>query len=101
MPMTTEDMAIKLESVDQRSKSNTHRIGEMEQRQDNLDKLVSSVAVMATEQEHIKDDVKEIKTDVKALTDKPTKRWDSLVDKLLLALVGAFVGWIAAGAPGL
>ena len=99
--MTTEEVAVKLEAVDNRSKSNAHRISEMEQRQDNLDKLVSSVAVMATEQEHIKDDVKEIKTDVKALTDKPAKRWDGLVDKFILVLVGAFAGWLAAGAPGL
>ena len=37
----------------------------------------------------------------KALTDKPAKRWESLVDKLLLVAAGAFLGWLAAGMPGL
>lgn len=38
---------------------------------------------------------------VKALTDKPGKRWDGLVDKLIYAAALAVVAWIAAGAPGL
>ena len=61
----------------------------------------SGTAVFAKEQEHIQADVKEIKADVKALTDKPAKRWESLVDKLLLVAAGAFLGWLAAGMPGL
>lgn len=87
--------------VEQRSKSNTHQIEEIKKRQDNLDDLVKSVAELANEQGHIKEDVSEIKSNVKTLTDKPAKRWDGLVDKLIYGLVGAFVMWIAAGAPGM
>lgn len=90
----------RLTDVENRAKSNTHRLDEVEKRQDNLDELVASVAVFAKEQEHIQQDVKEIKADVKALTDKPGKRWEGLVDKILLVLAGAFVAWIASGAPG-
>lgn len=66
----------------------------------NLDELVASVAVFAKEQEHIQADVKEIKADVKALTDKPGKRWDGLVDKALWLVAGAVLAWLLAGAPG-
>lgn len=90
----------RLTAVEDRAKSNTHRLDEVEKRQDNLDELVASVAVFAKEQEHIQQDVKEIKADVKALTDKPGKRWEGLVDKILLVLAGAFVAWLASGAPG-
>ena len=90
----------RLTAVEDLAKSNTHRLEEVEKRQDNLDELVSSVAVFAKEQEHIQQDVREIKADVKALTDKPAKRWEGLVDKLLLVLAGAFVAWLASGAPG-
>lgn len=90
----------RLTAVEDRAKSNTHRLEEVEKRQDNLDELVASVAVFAKEQEHIQQDVKEIKADVKALTDKPAKRWEGLVDKILLVLAGAFVAWLASGAPG-
>ena len=37
----------------------------------------------------IKTDVEEIKTDVKAIAEKPGKRWDAIVDKLIMLLVGA------------
>jgi seryl-tRNA synthetase len=94
--MTNEEIGMRLTEVDQRSKSNTHRIDKVEERQDNLDKLVASVAVMAQEQEHIKDDVTEIKSDVKTLAEKPAKRWDGLVEKFIWALAAAILGYVLA-----
>ena len=79
-----------------RSKSNTHRIDRLEERQDNLDKLVSSVSVMAEKQERMEGDIGEIKTDVKSLAEKPAKRWESVVDKVLMVLVGAIVAYALA-----
>ena len=43
----------------------------------------------------------EISATVKALADKPAKRWDGLVDKLVYAAALAVVAWVAAGMPGL
>ena len=91
-----EDIAVKVAEIDQRSKSNPHRLDKVVERQDNLDKLVSSVAVLATRQETVETDVKEIKTDVKALTEKPAKRWDGIVDKLIWLAVSGAVGFLAA-----
>ena len=91
-----EDIAVKVAEIEQRSKSNTHRLDKVEERQDNLDKLVSSVEVLATRQETVETDVKEIKTDVKALTEKPAKRWDGIVDKLIWLAVSGAVGFLAA-----
>lgn len=82
----------RLTEVEARSKSNTRRLDEVETRQDNLDQLVSSVAVMATEQEHIKSDVSEIKSDVRSIMDKPGKRWDNIVEKIVWAVVAAVLG---------
>lgn len=95
--MTNEEMTERLVEADARSKSNSHRLDDLEKRQDALDGLVASMAVFKTEQEHIQQDVKEIKDNVKTLTDKPAKRWDSLLDKLLVGLVGAFIAWMLAG----
>lgn len=98
--MTIEELSVRVTEADDRSKSNKHRIDDLEKRQDAFDDLVKSVAVFAKEQEHIQEDVKEIKADVKALTDKPAKRWDGLMDKLIYAAVGAFLAWLMAGGPG-
>ena len=72
------------------------RVDIMEGRQDNLDKLVTSVASMTKEQEHIKADVNEIKTNVKELTAKSGRRWDDLVDKIVWALLAAVITFFLA-----
>ena len=91
-----DELKIKLTEVEQRTKSNSHRIDKIEERQDNLEKLTDTISVLANEQEHIKSDVGEIKTDVKTLTEKPAKRWDAIVDKVLWAIVGAAVAFALA-----
>ena len=53
--------------------------------------------MLATKQETVEGDVKEIKEDVKAITGKSGKRWDGLVDKILAALAGAFIAWLLSG----
>ena len=86
----------RLTEVEERSKSNTHRLDELEKRQDDLDELVSVVKVLAVREEAVENDVKEIKADVKSLTSKPAERWDSLVDKIIWAVAGAVVAYILA-----
>lgn len=86
----------RLTEVEERSKSNTHRLDDMERRQDNLDELVGTVKVLADREERVEDDVKEIKNDVKTLTSKPAKRWESLVEKIILTIAAAIVGFILA-----
>ena len=98
--MNLDEMAVKLTETEARSKSNTKRLEKVEERQDALDRLVTSVEVLATREEGVEKDVKEIKSDVKTLTSKPGKRWEGVVDKALAAIVGGFIAWILAGAPG-
>lgn len=86
----------RLTEVEERSKSNTKRLDEMEKRQDDLDELVGVVKVLAVREENVENDVKEIKSDVKSLTNKPAKRWDSLVNQLITIIVAAIAGFILA-----
>ena len=83
----------RLTEVEERSKSNSHRLDEVERRQDNLDKLVATVEVLAVKESNVENDVKEIKSDVKSLTNKPAQRWDGLVDKIILTVAAAVVGF--------
>ena len=86
----------RLTEVEERAKSNSHRIDEMERRQDNLDELVGTVKVLAVREENVENDVKEIKSDVKTLTNKPAQRWDNMMDKIIMLVVAAVVGFILA-----
>ena len=94
--MTNEQIISALKDTESRSKSNTHRIDRLQARQDNLDKLVSSVSVMAEKQERMEGDIGEIKTDVKSLAGLPARRWEAVVDKAILALVGALAVYVLA-----
>ena len=93
-------MEIKIEhrltEVEERTKSNTHRIDEIEKRQDKLDDLVGTVKVLAEQEKRVEGDVKEIKDDVKSIKDKPAKRWESVVTQIITILVAAIVGFILA-----
>lgn len=84
----------RLTEVETRSKSNTHRLEEVEKRQDNLDKLVATVEVLAVKESNVENDVKEIKSDVKSLTNKSGQRWNGLVDKIILTVTAAVVGFL-------
>ena len=86
----------RLTEVEERTKSNSHRIDELEKRQDNLDDLVGTVKVLAVREENVESNVKEIKSDVKSLTGKPAKRWDNLVNQIITILVAGIVGFILA-----
>lgn len=86
----------RLTETEERSKANQHRLDEMEKRQDNLDKLVGTVGVLADREKRVEYDVKEIKTDVKTLASKSGKRWDNLVNQIITILVAAIAGFILA-----
>lgn len=94
--MNETGMEHRITKLEGETKEHERRIIEMEKRQDNLDTLVASVAAMANEQEHIKEDVSVIKTDVKALTDKPGKRWENIVNNIIWAVVAAVITFVLA-----
>ena len=88
------DIEHRLTTVEDRSKSNAKRLEDVEKRQDNLDELVSTVKVLAIREENVESDVKEIKTDVKSLKDIPAKRWNAVVEKVLLVIVGMVITFL-------
>lgn len=86
----------RLTEIEARSKSNAHRLDAVEEKQNDLSELVGTVKVLATREEQVESDVKEIKGDVKSLTNKSGKRWDGLIDKIITTVVAIIVGFIFA-----
>lgn len=91
--MTVEE---RVTQVEQRCKSNTHRLDEQDKRIDDLSDLTASVRVLADRESRVESDVKEIKTDVKALTSVPGKKWDTAVMAVITAIVSAIIGYALA-----
>lgn len=84
-------MEHRLAEVEQRSKSNTHRIDELAKEQKALNELATSVAMMTQEQKDIREDISEVKKDVKTLTNLPAKRWNDVIEKIVWLVLGGAV----------
>lgn len=91
----------RLTVVEDRSLRNEGRIKKLEAEQADLRDLTTSVAVLAKQMESMTKSMDTMADKVDSLEAKPAKRWESLVDKALAVLIGAFIGWLAAGAPGI
>ena len=83
----------KIAEIDARSKSNTHRIDDLEADNKALHQLAASVEVLATKQEAIEANISEIKDDVKSLKAIPGGKWEALVKTILTALAGGLVAY--------
>lgn len=86
----------RLTEVEERSKSNQHRIDNVEQKQTEFGDLVSSIKELAVREQHVENDVKEIKSNVKNLIGQSGKRWESVVDKGITAIVTALAAYFLA-----
>jgi tetrahydromethanopterin S-methyltransferase subunit G len=101
MQMTAEEIAVKFVEVENRTKSNTRRIEKLELQTEAVQKLATSVEKMVLEQGHqteaierIEKNVEKLDEKVEVLEHKPAKRWESVIDKVIMTIVGAIVGYI-------
>lgn len=102
--MTAEekvDFEHRLTESEQRGKSNTRRIEKLELQTEAIASLATSVEVMVKEQVHqteaierIEKSVDKLDGKVEVLEHKPAKRWESVVDKAIMTIVGAIVGYM-------
>lgn len=87
----TDTLEVKVAEIDQRCRNNTDRIDEMQGKLEDYGEMASAIKVLANEQGHIKDDVSEIKRNVKGITEKPGKRWEDLTNSIISIIVGALL----------
>ncbi len=69
--------------------SNTHR-----QMFDRIGALEQSGATLRTKLDSIEEKLDELTVTVKALADKPGKRWDGIVDKAIWAVLAAVIAFL-------
>lgn len=106
------DLAVHLQEVDSRSKSNEHRIDELESdmketknMQITLVKLANGVENMGNQLMDVKQDIQDVKKGQDELSDKVTtlenrpatetkRRFDKIVDKLIWLVIGGLVAGV-------
>ena len=106
------NLAVHLQEVDSRSKSNEHRIDELESdmketknMQITLVKLANGVENMGNQLMDVKQDIQDVKKGQDELSDKVTtlenrpatetkRRFDKIVDKLIRLVIGGLVAGV-------
>lgn len=94
--MDNEEIVRRIQANKDLSERNQARIEKLEKGQEEFRDLVAAVNGMVVEQKNIRNDLTEMKSDVKQIKEKPAKRWDSTVDKVLTVIIGAVVLWMLA-----
>lgn len=96
-----EMMAARFAALEQRCKSNGHRLDKLEKDQEALHTMAATLQVMASEQKHqtaaiagVKEDVVRLEGKVDVLEKKPAKRWEGIVDKLIWGVAGAVLAFL-------
>ena len=72
----------------EQDKASVHR------RLDNLEKLVESVHVIATETKAMRGDVNDITKRVDEIEHRPQKRYDTIITASITAIIGAIIGFL-------
>lgn len=90
------EFAQKLAEIDSRSKSNTKRLDRLEELTETVHELAMTMKLMAEKQDRTAETVERLDTKLSAIEQEPAKRWKSIVDKAILTVVAALVGFALA-----
>lgn len=87
----------RLTEVEQRAKSNTHRLEKLEPIVEEIHNISATLAEMMAEMKHTKENVEEIKDKVESMEQEPGKRWKESTRAIFNAFLGAIGAAIAGG----
>ena len=87
----------RLVAVEQRAISNTRRIDKLEQSNEAMLELVSSVKVLATKMDYVCKSQDELNGRLTIIEDKPAARMEQIVSAVIVALVGICIGYLFGG----
>ena len=94
----------RLTEVEQRSKSNSHRIDKLEPIVEEIHNMSNTMVQLVQEVKHTNEAVSTIDKKVDRMDSRvdemekaPAKKWDRVKDKLLDLVLGAMVGFLIAG----
>lgn len=73
----------RLVAVEERSKSNTHRIDKLENTFDEIKELTIAVKEIAMETKANREDLSDINNRLKTIEEKPVKNWDNLTKTII------------------
>ena len=96
--MENEQLAVKLQEVFDRSLRNEGRIKKLEAERTAMHDVEISVIRLEEKLTKLGSGVDTLVSKVETLEQKPAKRWDGVVEKVILTIVAALIGFLLAQA---
>lgn len=87
----------RLTRVEERSKSNTHRLDKLEPIVDEIHTMSETLVEMASEMRHTNKNMEAIKDKVESLEQEPARKWKDSTKAVFNAFLGAIGTMAAAG----
>ena len=94
--MNVEELALKLQETTDRSLRNEGRVKKLEEAQDSIRSLATSVAVMAEKMGVMSDNLTALTRKVEIIEAEPGQRWKFVIEKAIYFVVAAVVGFFLA-----
>ena len=95
--MTNDEIIKAIAENTQRSKSNSHRIDDLEKNGELLHKMVTALEVLATQQKNVAEQVEKIDSKVTRLEESPMRRIYTIIGYIVAALCSAAAGAVFSG----
>lgn len=87
-----DELTVKLAEVDQRGKSNSHRIDDLEKRADTLQELTTSVKLLASNMERMASEQIKQGERLTALEKQPAERWNNMTRTIFTTVISTLTG---------
>ena len=88
------DINLKVKEVVDANEVMLQRLNKQEKLIDDIQQLSTSVAILANNMKSLLEEQQRQNIRLEELERRPARRWDSIVDKILMVIVGALLGFI-------
>lgn len=95
--MTFEELSLKQQQTEDRSLRNEGRIKKLEEKNEALSSLATSVAVLAEQMKTMNINVNSLTSKVEEIEAKPAKRWEAVIAAVISALAAGVIGFVTRG----
>ena len=92
--MTNEEIVKDLQHLTDKAKRNEARIVKLEEKTELLHKIATATEVMAEQLKRMDGSITGLAVKVDKLEAKPGKRWDTIVDKAVWAVLAAVIAYM-------
>lgn len=93
--MDKDDIKL-ITEIDQRSKSNTKRLDEHDKKIEELSDVYIALTKVNDKVDIIDSDMKEVKSDIQEIKDKPAKRYETIITYIITTIIAGILGFLFA-----